>query len=560
MRGSAWWPVSGRDLGPAALAGGALVLAFPSADLGWLAFVALAPWLVRIPDLTPRAAAVGGLASGLVFYLGSLWWIAGTMVRYGDVTGYLAIPVAAAILLLLALYLGLFTAAFAAALAWVRPVTGPGFVLAAATLWVALEYGRAHLLSGFPWNLLGYSQYRNGVLLPVVTVTGVYGLSFLVMAVNAALAWGCRQRRHWRDVGGTAALAAGIVALALVPRGSVPRVTAGPRPTTVALVQGNIAQELKWDPARQLENLVTYQRLSLTTALERRPALIVWPETAVPFSLEDSRRREPVLAVARAAQTSLVVGAPHVDRTAGRVFNSAFLVDTAGAVADRYDKVHLVPFGEYVPLRPLLFFADWFVTGGIGEFTPGPAAKLFSSPAGRFGVTICYEAIFPELVRLAFADGAEFLVNLTNDAWFGQTAAPYQHLAMATVRAVENQAYVVRAANTGISAIIAPDGRIVQASGLFTREVVAGAITPRRRTTFYTRYGDVFARAALGAALLGLLAVGLARGFSAMRARPSAPVEGEPSGIAAGHRSTSARGHDGHRSEGPNRPQWRTEP
>jgi apolipoprotein N-acyltransferase len=330
-------------------------------------------------------------------------------------------------------------------------------------------------------------------------------------------------------VGGTAALAAGLLVVAMLPRASVPPATTRPSPVTVALVQGNIAQALKWDPTRQLENLVTYQRLSLMAALERQPALIVWPETAVSFSLDDPRRREPVLAVARAAETPLVVGAPHVDRATGRVFNSAFLVDATGVVAGRYDKVQLVPFGEYVPLRRLLFFADWFVTGGIGEFTPGPAVKLFTSPAGRFGVTICYEAIFPELVRLAFADGAEFLVNITNDAWFGRTAAPYQHLAMATVRAVENQAYVVRAANTGISAIIAPDGRIVQASGLFTREVVTGTIAPRSRTTFYTRYGDVFARAALGAALLGLLAVGLVRGFSAMRVRPSAPVVGEPS-------------------------------
>ncbi|MGH7320600.1 MAG: apolipoprotein N-acyltransferase [Candidatus Rokuibacteriota bacterium] len=376
------WRPSRRDLSLAALAGGALVLAFPSADLGLLSFVALVPWLARIPDVTPRTAALGGLVAGLAFYLGSLWWIAGTMVRYGDVPSAFAIPVAAAILLLLALYLSLFTATFAAALAWVRPTTGPGFVLVAATLWVALEYGRAHLLSGFPWNLLGYSQYRNTALLPVVTVTGVYGLSFLVVAVNAALAWACRHGRHWRDVGGTAALVAGLMVLALLPGESVPGVAPGPSPTTVALVQGNVAQELKWDPARQLETLVAYQRLSLTAALERRPALIVWPETAVPFSLEDPRRREPVLAVARAVQTPLLVGAPHGDRTTGRVFNSAFLVDATGAVADRYDKVHLVPFGEYVPLRRLLAFADWFVSGGIGEFTPGAAREGPRLPGG----------------------------------------------------------------------------------------------------------------------------------------------------------------------------------
>ncbi len=519
-----WW-AKGGDLGVAALSGGMLVLAFPSVDLGGLAFVALVPWLARLADLRPRPAALSGLVAGLAFFLGSLWWIAGTMLRYGDVPGALAVPVAVAILVLLAGYLSLFTAGFAAGLAWLRPATGPAFVLAAATMWVALEYVRAYLLSGFPWNLLGYSQYRNAALLPVVTVTGVYGLSFLVVAANAALAWALHHWGRWREAGRAAAAAGGLGTLALLPGLAADGTPADRASIPVALVQGNIAQELKWDPARQLETLVTYQRLSLGAALEYRPALIVWPETAVPFSLEDPRRREPVLAVARATQTPLLVGAPHTDRAANRVHNSAFLVDATGAVADRYDKVHLVPFGEYVPLRRLLFFADWFVSGGIGEFTPGDAVRVFASSAGRFGVTICYEAIFPELVRQAFAGGAEFLVNVTNDAWFGRTPAPYQHLAMAAVRAVENQAYVVRAANTGISAIIAPDGRIVRTSGLFTREVVAASIGPRRRTTFYTRYGDVFARAILGAAVLGLLGARLGRAARALRPRPSSRPE-----------------------------------
>ena len=196
-------------------------------------------------------------------------------------------------------------------------------------------------------------------------------------------------------------------------------------------------------------------------------------------------------------------------------------------MTDRYDKVHLVPFGEYLPLRRLFFFADWFVSGGIGEITPGEAIRVLMSSAGRFGVMICYEAIFPELARRAVAGGAEFLVNITNDAWFGRTSAPYQHLAMATVRAVENQVYVIRAANTGISAIIAPNGRIVRASGLFTREVVAGSIEPRRQTTFYTRYGDVFAGAALGATLLGVVGVGV---VGADRA-PASPGGGPRGGM-----------------------------
>lgn len=513
------------DLALAALSGGTLTLAFPGVDLGLLAWVALAPWLAWIPGRTPGRAALGGLVAGLVFHLGGLWWIADTVMRHGNLPDVIAAPVAVSVLLVLALYLSLFTAAFAATLAWLRPATGPAFVLAAAILWVALEYLRAHLLSGFPWNLLGYSQYRNFSLLPIVTVTGVYGLSFLVLAVNAALSWGLLCWGRWREVGSGAVVVAGLVALALFPGGSIARASASRASIAVTLVQGNIAQELKWDPSRQLETVATYRRLSLAAALEGRPALIVWPETAVPSSLEAHDIREAVLAVARAGQVSLLVGALHADRTTGRVHNSAFLVDPSGVVTDRYDKVHLVPFGEYVPLRRLLFFADWFVSGGIGEITPGEAIRVLMSSAGRFGVMICYEAIFPELARRAVAGGAEFLVNITNDAWFGRTSAPYQHLAMATVRAVENQVYVIRAANTGISAIIAPDGRIVRASGLFTREVVAGSIEPRRRTTFYTRHGDVVARAALGAALLGVVGMGVVRRVGV--GSPSSRVPGE---------------------------------
>lgn len=514
-----------RDLALAGLSGGLLVLAFPSFDIWPLAFVVLVPWLARIPGQSPRTAGLGGLVAGMAFFLGSLWWVAGTMVRYGALPAPLALPVAIAVLAALALYLGLYVAAFSALLAWLRPTSGPAFVLAAASLWVALEYLRTHLLTGFPWNLLGYSQYRNFALLPVATITGVYGLSFLVMATNAALAWALRHWGRWAETGRAVGVVAALAVLALVPGRWMP--AARPKPAVpVTIIQGNIAQELKWDPARQNETLRTYRRLTQAAAVEGQPALIVWPETAVPFPFEADPRREAVLDVARAVRVPLLVGAPRVDRAAGRVFNSAFLIDPTGRVADRYDKVHLVPFGEYVPLRRVFFFADWFVAGGIGEFAAGTRQTLFESPAGRFGVTICYEAIFPDLVRRAFAAGADFLVNLTNDAWFGRTPAPYQHLAMATVRAVENGAYVVRAANTGISAIIAPDGRILRASGLFTQEALAGLVAPRRGTTFYTRYGDVFAAGALLVTFLGVVGVGVTRARSGVPLRDRSVASG----------------------------------
>jgi len=187
------WSGHVRELSGAALSGGLLVLAFPRFDFWLLAFVVLAPWLARLPGQSPRTAALGGVAAGLTFFLGSLWWIAETMRRYGDLPAGFGLPVAVTVLLVLAAYLSLYVGAFAALLAWLRPTSGASFVLTAAGLWVALEYLRTHLLSGFPWNLLGYSQYQNFALLPVAAVTGVYGLSFLVLAVNAALAWALRQ-------------------------------------------------------------------------------------------------------------------------------------------------------------------------------------------------------------------------------------------------------------------------------------------------------------------------------------------------------------------------------
>lgn len=245
----------------------------------------------------------------------------------------------------------------------------------------------------------------------------------------------------------------------------------------------------------------------------------MWPEAAVPFLLQEDPRRVQIEALAREVGASLLVGAPDVQ--AGQPRNSAFLLGPAGRLLGRYDKRHLVPFGEYVPLRRLLFFVDPLAGGAIGQFSPGREATVFATPSGRFGVVICYEAIFPEEVRDLFRGGADFLVNIINDAWFGRSAAPVQHLAMAAFRAVENRAFLIRAANTGISAIVAPDGRIVQASELFTTAVLAGAITPRAGGSLYTRYGDLLAWGNVGgalAAVLGLILLHAGHGEAALLA------------------------------------------
>lgn len=335
----------------------------------------------------------------------------------------------------------------------------------------------------------------------VAAVTGIYGVSFVVMAVNAALARAILARRTWRQVS-PALGTAGLILLVAVGYGWLQRPPKADAPSIpVMLLQGNIPQGVKWDPSWQDTTLGIYRDLT-RAAVRNQSRLVVWPETAVPFFFRDDPRRAQVEALARRVGAHLFVGAP--DRQDGQPRNTAFLVGPRGETVGRYDKRHLVPFGEYVPLKKFLFFADVLAGGAIGEYTPGQAATVFSSPFGRFGVVICYEAIFPAEVREFFLGGADFLLNITNDAWFGRSAAPAQHFAMAVFRAIENRAYLIRAANTGISAIVAPDGEIVRATELDTPAIVAGTITRRPAVSFYTRYGDVFAWVTVMIALIAV--------------------------------------------------------
>jgi len=336
----------------AALSGAVLVLAFPgSGDQSWLAFGALAPLLVAVEGAPWRASALLGFLSAAVFWLGTMAWLAGTMVRYGDAPW----PLAILVLLGLVGYLALYTAAFCAVLSRV-PHRSPGlYAIVAGSLWVALEFLRTYLLTGFPWNLLGYSQYRNLPLIQVAAITGVYGVSFVVAVVNVAAAQVILRRPRFREFIAPVASASAVVALAVVAGWLAPwRATPGSM-APVALVQGSIEQGVKWDPDFQDATLETYRRLTLEAAGER-PLLIVWPETAVPFFLSEDPRRREVEALARAVGAYLLVGAP--DRSDGPPRNSAFLVSPEGRFLGRYDKRHLVPFGEYVPLRRWLFFVN----------------------------------------------------------------------------------------------------------------------------------------------------------------------------------------------------------
>ncbi len=505
--------VPGWRWGLAVASGLLSAVAFPPWDLGWIAFAGWAPLLLALGRARSREAAGLGFAAGFVFYLATIWWVINTMTTYGRMPLVLS--------LVTLVLLGGILAGYTAAFAWLMAL-GPERLglpdgarpFVAAALWTALELLRTYLFSGFPWALLGYTQYREPTVRLLSAAIGVYGISALILLVNGALAEIVARavRRHdgprrWRRCAlpgaVIVAVAVGSVAYA---RGMWHDVTGGPA-FRVGLLQGNIDQSVKWDRRYQAQTLGTYERLGRRAAAER-PALIVWPEAAVPFLL----RWEPELGGrvgAFVAETGvpMLIGSPDKGED-GLLYNSAFLVRPDGEIVGRYDKRHLVPFGEYVPLQRVFFFLDKLVTG-IGDFGRGRVATVFGEAGRRFSVMICYEVIFPAEVREFAQAGAAFLVNITNDAWFGRSGAPYQHLAMAVMRAVENGSYLVRAANTGVSAVIEPTGAIAVQTPIFVEAAVVGTIRAREGTTPYTRYGNVVAWAC--AALSALYAVALLR-------------------------------------------------
>lgn len=504
--GVAELPRGGRgDLVVAAASGALLALAFPYPDWSPLAWVALVPLLWVALGRGPGVAFRYGWTAGLTFYLATLYWIVYT------ISHYTALPpiVAVGPLLLLCGFLALGTAAFVLGCERARRHALP-LALVAPALWVALEWVRTWILGGFPWVGLGYSQYRATYLIQFVEVTGVHGVSAVVVLVNVVV---YQAFRRWRDgapppVRSLLAVTALLVALVGWGTARVRALEAAPAAgeLRIGLVQGNIPQDVKWDAAYQDATIVQYERLSAEAAAAGA-RLVVWPEAAAPIFFQNpSVFRDRILALAARLDVWLVFGsaAYGVDGDETVLFNRVYVVSPAGGEWS-YDKMELVPFGEYVPLADVFFFVHKIVEG-VGDFRPGPAPVVFQGPAGAFGVLICYEGIFPDLTRRFVAGGADFLVNVTNDAWFGRTSAPYQHLAMGTLRTVENRVPLVRVANTGFSAIVDPAGTIRWRTGLFETAWRVDTVRWPGTPTVYARVGDVFVYACVALAVLALVA------------------------------------------------------
>jgi len=483
-----------RDILLSLLSGILLILSFPNFDLEFLAWFALVPLLYSIEGKGLYRSFKLGSLTGIISFLGILYWIIVAVHTYGNVP----LVLSGLILLLLVVYLSLFIGAFTYLTRLIQIRSGFQTILFTPFLWVALEYLRSFLLTGFPWANLGYSQYLNLPFIQMADITGTYGLSFVILLVNATLYWVFHQWSKrvfpFKEVIVTAVILLGFLIYGYLKMGVIDRQMIQNPPLKIGLVQGNIDQSIKWDKSFQIETLKIYEKLSSRVA-EEKPDLIIWPETATPFFFQDSKEYQPfVLDIPKKTNTFLLFGTPSYKIQKGEVnhFNSAYLVSPSGELVGKYDKIHLVPFGEYVPMQDLLFFIG-SLGEGIGDFKPGKEIFNFSLPQGKFGVLICFEIIFPDLCRRFVKRGANFLVTITNDAWFGRTSAPYQHFSMATFRAVENRVFVARAANTGITGFIDPRGKILKGGGIFTEESMNGTIRLSKNKTFYTLYGDVFA-------------------------------------------------------------------
>jgi len=490
---------------PHPIAGTVLDLGFA---LGWIAPALL---LRGLDGLPPCRAARDAFLAALAAYALVFHWIYVAVVDYGHASPLIGVGASIG----LAIYPAAFFAVLGAAWStFSRARLASPF--AAAALWVALEHARTFVATGFPWALLGYTQHSNAALLATAPVAGVWGPAFAVALASAALAMHRTAPR-----GARAAFAAVAVVLAA---GTVDALRAPSEPAEtvrVAVLQGNVDQDVKWSAEFAEQTLADYEALT-RRAVEQGAQVVVWPETAVPGSPDwDIAVAERLAKLAADTRTALVVGAVGIDRVRPRgahFFDSAFVYGPDGERIDRYDKTHLVPFGEYVPFGDLLGrFVHAIARGAAStDVTPGAAVRTLAIPlAGggtlSAGVPICYELLFPDGVRRFVAGagdrgGAELLLAITNDAWYGRTGAPYQFLVMTALRSAENRVWTARAANTGVSALIDERGRVRMQTDLFQQTFLVGDVPRRpapRGGSFYARHGD-WLPAGCWAALAGL--------------------------------------------------------
>lgn len=466
-----------------------LFLSFPQYGSGYLAWIALIPlfWAIK-GVISIRQGLLLGFITGMVCHVGLIYWITYVVVNYG----YLPIYLGIALMLLLACYLSLYMAVFVAGIVLFRQKIALYF--AAPVLWICLEYCKSHLLTGFPWENLGYSQYLNKHIIQFADVFGVFGLSLLIILVNITLFAIITEKSKKKFIfaGVVIVIIASVLVYGVQRQRQIDKILQDASGIEVSLIQGNIDQSIKWSDGFQKETINIYEQLSLQN-VPAKGGLVVWPETALPFNYQDANSlQKQVRNISLKTKSWFIFGSTSYEKTKEDIdyYNSAYLLSPAGEIKGKYNKVHLVPYGEYVPLRNIFPFINK-LTAGMGDFTAGTGYFPLTVDNKKIGILICYEGILPFAGRTYKKEGAELLVNITNDAWFGATSAPFQHLSMTVFRAVENRLYLVRAANTGISAIVDPKGAIIAKTKIFEKAAVRGNVKYSNIQTIYVEYGDI---------------------------------------------------------------------
>lgn len=502
------WGV-GKDLVFCLISALLLILSFPNYNLEFLAWFGFLPLFFVLNNKSPLKAFFLAYLTGIIFWTGTIYWL---------------VHVTLAGLIILVLYLAIYFGIFGLSISYYTQHPKPYTPFCIASTWVLLEYLRSNLFTGFPWNLLGYSQYLNLPVIQIADITGVWGISFLVMLVNVCIysvmgtpegdtrlsdKAGCYRLRILGELKKYVLPAFFLIVTLLYgqyrlyinsfPDNLKPK-TQNQNLLKVSVIQGNIPQEEKWDRLSADSIVGKYINLSSKAILDG-PDLIIWPEAAFPYVLREESDYSVLTRLLKEFNRPFLAGVVRMEYS--RYYNSALLFAEDGRILNKYDKIHLVPFGEYVPLRGILGFLETVVP--IGDFAAGKEYTLFearskkSGGVARAGVLICFEDVFPALSRRFVQKGADFLVNITNDAWFRKTAAPYQHLSASVFRAVENRVYLVRAANTGVSGFIAPSGRIISlvqdkdGNNIFINGIRTDIIeTGKNALSLYCRIGDVF--------------------------------------------------------------------
>ena len=496
-------------------AGVLLALSFPRFGHPAVAWIALVPLIVaisgwrgvpgRLPGQpTPRAFTLG-LIAGLAYFVGTVYWTSTVLSEFGQVPA----PIAIAGMLLLAAYMAIYPAvAMAITSRVVARVGGVGlFVLPAA--WTGTEYLRGVLFGGFPWVPLGNSQIAVIPVAQLASVLGVYGVTLLVALVNTAIAAALLTagRQRTLAIGLAAASVAGVGAWGTwrVADASLTRQGTALR---VGLIQANIAQEDKWD-SRQARRIFTTYLAMTRHAVRGGAELVLWPESSTPFTFEeDPEGQRQLRDLVREVRVPILFGSDQtVPGPPRRHYNAAFLLDATGATSAVYRKMHLVPFGEYVPLASWLSFFPPLVQtlAGFEPFSPGEAVVMLPVGGRQASTAICYEVVYPGLIRDAVLQGSELLTTITNDGWYGRSSAPFQHWDMAAMRAIEQGRYLARAANTGISGVVDPYGQVVRKSEIFKEVDLIEEVRLLQHRTIYSRIGDAVAYASLATVLVALI-------------------------------------------------------